>query len=227
MTSSGTTNFNLDVIDLIEEAYELVGMEMRGGYQMKTARRSLDMLMREWGNRGLNFWTIRETIIPVSAGTTKLTLASDVIDILDASWRTGSGLNQNDRILTRIDMVNWSQMANKNNPGYPTQYWVNRVVPAEVHLWPVPSDSTGQFVFYGIRSIQDVGAYSNTMDIPPRFLPALTSGLAYFLSIKTPGAEARIPLLKAEYDRQYEMAADEDRERAPFKLTPDLTGYLK
>lgn len=225
MVTSGTTSFTLDVVDIIEEAYELAGVEVRGGYDMRTARRSLDLLMREWGNRGINFWTIRETSIDVIPGTSEITLSEDTIDVLDAVWRTGSGTSQNDRTLVRISMVEWAQTANKNTPALPTQFWINRLQPAQVlHLWPVANQS-GKLVYWGLRSIQDVGVYGNTMDIPRRFLPAITSGLAYSLAIKGGADPNRLTIVKAEYDRQFNLAAEEDRERAPFKLVPDLTGY--
>lgn len=222
MTTSGTTSFNLEITDLIEEAYELVGSEVRAGYDMRTARRSLDLMMKEWGNRGINLWTIRETIVDVATNQHTVTLASDVIDILDAAWRTNEGVAQNDRTMIRISMVEWEQTANKNQPGLPSQYWVQRVVPAVVTLWPVPAIS-GKFQFYALRAIQDVGAYGNTMDIPPRFLPAMTTGLAYYLALKTPGAIQQAVVLKQEYDRQFQLASEEDRERAVFRLVPDLT----
>src|SRR6478736_1111567 len=175
MATSGATGFNLDIAEIVEEAYELIGSELRSGYQMKTARRSLDLLMREWGNKGINFWTIRETAIPVVAGTKTITLDGDNIDVLDAAWRTGEGQGQQDRTITRMSVVDWSQTANKNTTGSPTMYWVQRVYPPIVTLWPVP-DTDGIFLFYGIRSIQNAGAYTNNIDIPPRFLPALTTG---------------------------------------------------
>jgi len=222
MATSGTTSFELDITDIIEEAWEMVGTEMRSGYDMRTARRSLNLLMREWGNKGINFWTIRESIVPVDVGVDKITLPNDVIDILDAFWRQGTGLNQNDRVMTRIDVVDWAQTANKNQPGLPTQYWVHRTHPVEVEIWPVTAVA-GEFGYYNIRSIQDVGSYGNTMDIPPRFLPALTSGLAFYLALKNPAAGDRVVLLKTEYDRQFQLAAEEDREKAPFRLVPDFS----
>lgn len=222
MATSGTTNFNLDIADMIEEAYELVGTEVRAGYDMRTARRSLDLLSREWGNRGINLWTINEVQVPVSSGDTTITLASDTIDVLDAVWRTGSGANQNDRILTRMSVVEWSQTANKNTQGSVTQFWINRTFPPVVHFWQIPADA-GAFVYWGLRSMQDTGAYGNNMDIPPRFLPAMTTGLAYYLSMKTPQATDRIPMLQAEYERQFRLASEEDRERAVFRLVPDLS----
>lgn len=226
MATSGTTSFTLDIVDIIEEAYELVGTEMRAGYDMRTARRSLNLLMREWGNKGINFWTINEVAIPVTAGQSELTLPGDCIDILDAMWRTGVDQNQNDRTMNRISVVDWAQTANKNQPGSPSQYWVQRVVPAICTIWPVPADA-GTFLFYGLRSIQDVGGYSKNMDVPPRFLPAMTTGLAYYLSLKQ-GDLSRSVALKQEYDRQFTLASEEDRERAPFKLVPDMTrGYSR
>lgn len=223
MPTSGTTDFTLDIVDIIEEAYELTGSELRGGYEMRTARRSLNLMMREWGNRGINFWTIRENVVNVPANSTELTLPADTIDILDAAWRTGSGTGQNDRIMTRIDMVEWAQTSNKNTPALPTQFYVHRVSPPVVKLWPVTPED-GVFVYWGLRSIEDVGAYGNNMDVPYRFLPAMTSGLAYYLALKSPGFDqVRIMALKAEYDRQFQLAAEEDRERTPFRLVPDLS----
>lgn len=221
MATSGTTSFTLDIIDIIEEAYELNGTEMRAGYDMRTARRSLNLLMREWGNRGINFWTIQETAIPITAGTATITLDPSCIDILDAAWRTGTGPSQVDRTINRISVVEWSQTANKNAPGSPTQYWVNRTFPPVVSIWPVPV-ADGTMLFYGLRTIQDAGAYGGNMDIPPRFLPALTTGLAYYLSIKSGNAQNMVAL-KQEYDRQFQLASEEDRERAPFKLVPDFS----
>src|SRR5688572_26395443 len=109
MATSGTNTFNLDIIDVIEEAYEMVGKEVRGGYEMRTARRSLNLLMREWGNRGINFWTIEETLVPVASGDAQVTLSADTIDVLECTWRTGSGIGQNDRLLTRMSVVEWNQ----------------------------------------------------------------------------------------------------------------------
>ena len=222
MATSGTNTFNLDIIDTIEEAYELAGRDLRGGYDMRTARRSLDLLMREWGNRGINFWTINEVQVPVLSGDTTLTLAQNTIDVLDAVWRTNTGMNQNDRILTRMSVVDWSQTANKLTVGLPSQYYIARVVPPVMTIWPVPT-SGGTLVYWGLRSIQDVGGYENTMDIPPRFLTAMVFGLAKYLAMKIPEGGAKLQMLTEEYERQYVLASEEDRERAPFRLVPDLS----
>ena len=224
MATSGTTNFNPDILDLIEEAYEMVGMEVRGGYDLKTARRSLDMLMREWGNRGINMWTLKQFTLPVLAGTASVTLPADTIDLLDAAWRTGDGIAQRDQSLTRLGGAQWAGMANKNEVSTPSQFYVHRVVPPLLRIWPIPV-SDGTFVCWGLRSMEDAGKYTNDVDIPPRFLPALTSGLAYYLAIKSPNAMSRIPMLQAEYDRQWTLAAEEDRDRSSFFMVPDLSSY--
>ena len=223
MASSGTTAFNINLLSIIEEAYEMVGVEVRNGYDLKTARRSLDLLMREWGNRGINFWTIKETSLPVAANTNVFTLDSDTIDILDCVWRQFDvdGMIQ-DRSMTRMGLDEWVSIANKQQVSLPSRFYVNRVVPPVVTIWPV-STADGFFVYWKMRSIEDTGAYTNTMDIPPRFLPAMTCGLAYYLGIKTPSAMDRVPFLQQEYERQFGLAAGEDRERASLYLVPDMS----
>jgi hypothetical protein len=226
MTTSGTTSFNPDILDLIEEAYEMVGIEVRGGYDLKTARRSLDMLLREWGNRGINMWTLKQFEVPVVATGNPLviTLPPSTIDLLDTAWRTGEGTTQNDQSLTRLTGMQWASLASKNEVGTPSQFYVHRVVPPILRVWPTPTES-GTFVCWGLRTIEDSGTYTNTSDIPPRFLPALVSGLAYYLAIKSPNAEGRVPMLQAEYERQYNLAAEEDRDRGSFFMVPDLSAY--
>lgn len=221
MATSGTAAFNPDIIELIEEAYELCGKELRAGYELKSARRSLNMLMQEWANRGINFWTIEETTASVAASVASLVLASDTVDIIDATWRTGTGTSQVDKTLTRMSVHEYAHIANKNTTGVPSQYWVNRTLTPTVYLWPIPS-TAGTLVYYKVRKIEDAGSYTNTVDLPSRFLPAITAGLAYYLAIKTPEAESRITFLKQHYEEQYAMAADEDRERATLRLVPRL-----
>lgn len=223
MTTSGTTTFqnDFDLLEIVEEAYEMVGIEVRTGYDLKTARRSLDLLMREWGNRGINFWTIKETSANFAATVNTAVLDSDTIDILDASWRTGTGLAQNDRVMTRMSVKEWSEISNKNQPGMPSRFWVNRISPPVVTVWPVPTDP-GTLMYFKLRRIEDAGVYTNTMDVPPRFLPAMTTGLAYYLALKTPAAFNRVPMLQTEYERQFGMASEEDRERASLFLVPDV-----
>jgi hypothetical protein len=224
VTTSGVANFNPDILDLIEDAYEMVGLEVRGGYDLKTARRSLDMLMREWGNRGINMWTLTQFTVPMVAGNDSVTLPIETIDLLDAAWRTGTGLEQNDQTMTRLGGSQWAQIANKTEVGIPSQYYVHRVQPPRLRIWPTP-ESDGTFVCWGLRTIQDAGAYTNTVDIPPRFLPALVAGMAYYLALKSPNAEGRVQMLQAEYERQYMLAAEEDRDRSSFFMVPDMSSY--
>jgi len=222
MATSGTTTFELDIHDIIEEAYERVGVESRNGYDLKTAARSLDLMMREWQNRGINFWTISAKTESVAANDTSSTLDTDTIDVLDAVWRTGTGTDQNDRTMTRISVSEWSAIANKNQTGSPTLFWVNRLSAAPVaYLWPIP-DTAGTFAYWALRQIEDTSRYSNTMDVPVRFNTAMVAGLAYYLAMKTPSAIERLPDLATEYERQFSLAAEEDRERASLWLTPDM-----
>lgn len=224
MATSGTTAFNLDLLDMIEEAYEMCGVEVRNGYDLKTARRSLDLLMREWGNRGINFWTIQQSSETFAALVPSAALDSDIIDILDCVWRTGSGTSQQDRTMERMPVNEYAHIANKNMTGQPSQFWVQRSLTPTVFVWPIPVDA-GELVYWKLRRIEDTGAYSNNMDIPPRFLTALTTGLAFYLAMKTPAAMDRIPMLQAEYERQYQLASEEDRDRASVRLVPDV-GYI-
>ncbi len=222
MATSGTTTFNPDILELIEEAYEMVGVEVRSGYDLKTARRSLDLLMREWQNRGLNFWTIDQESAAILAADTTLTLDSSTIDVLDVAWRNSSDI---DRTMVRMSMPEYLHIANKEQTGQPTQFFINRNVATPIlYFWPIPVDA-GTLVYYRIRKIEDAGSYTNTVDVPTRFMPALTSGLAFYLAMKTPSAAPRIPMLQAEYERQFEYAASEDRERASFRFVPDMSSY--
>lgn len=221
MPTSGITTFNPDILEIFEEAYEMIGKEARSGYDIRSARRSLNLLLQEWSNRGINFWTIEQTVLAISAGTASSTLESDTVDILDASWRTGSGTSQIDKTLTRMSMHEYAHIANKNLTGVPSQYWINRVSTPVLYYWPKPSEA-GTLVYYKVRRIEDAGAYSNTVDLPARFLPAIIAGLAYYLAIKNPEAADRIQFLKQHYEEQYTMASHEDRERASLKLVPRL-----
>lgn len=223
MVASGTYGFNIDILDVIEEAYELGGREVQSGYDLKTARRSLDLLMREWGNRGINFWTIEEATEAIAAGQQTVNLDDWTIDILEAVWRTGTGTQQNDRTMTRMSVTEWAETANKNDPGSPTRFWVNRKITPVVYIWPTPVQD-GTFAFWRIRNIQDAGDNTNNMEVPTRFLPALTTGLAYYLALKNQNVGERLVALKSEYDRQFQLAAEEDRERASLFLVPDNRG---
>lgn len=237
MTTTGTTTFNLDLNNIIEEAFERCGAELRSGYDMRTARRSLNLLTIEWANRGINLWTIEQGQIAMNQGQIVYDLPVDTIDLLDHVIRTQSGINQTDININRISVSTYSTIPNKNAQGRPIQVWINRqsgatvpdgLIPPgtevqypQINVWPAPDQSNYYtFVYWRLRRIQDVGNGVNTQDIPFRFLPCLVAGLAYYLSLKIPEATPRIEMLKMAYEEQWNFAADEDREKAAARFTP-------
>jgi hypothetical protein len=221
MTTSGTTAFNLDLNNLVEEAFERCGAELRTGYDMRTARRSLNLLTIEWANRGVNLWTIEQGEIPLVQGQIVYSLPTDTIDLLDHVVRTGSGQNQTDINITRISESTYSTIPNKNTQGRPIQLWINRQIAPEIYVWPTPDQANFYtFVYWRLRRIQDAGNGTTTQDVPFRFLPCLVAGLAYYLAMKIPGGEMRLPTLQAEYERQWTLASDEDREKATLRIVP-------
>jgi hypothetical protein len=303
MTTTGSTTFNLDMNDLIEEAFERCGLELRTGYDFRTARRSLNILTIEWANRGINLWTVEQGQIVMNTQQAIYALPVDTIDILDAVTRTsnGSQSNQTDINLSRISESTYITIPNKNANGRPIQMFVNRqsgesssvpqttlnggisatdttitlanaanlptqgfvnigsetiayqnivgnqIVNAwrgqngtvaaahltgasvfnnnlpSINVWPTPNSPGNQYtlVYYRMRRIQDGGAGVRTQDIPFRFIPCMVAGLAYYLSAKLPGVDpGRIPMLKAEYEQQFQLAAEEDREKAAIRFVP-------
>ncbi|MFZ9615162.1 MAG: hypothetical protein ACO3AG_00660 [Fluviibacter sp.] len=233
MTTSGTTTFNLDLNNLIEEAFERCGAELRTGYDLRTARRSLNLLTIEWANKGINLWTIESGSIPMVQGQITYDLPADTIDLLDHVIRTnaGTGTNQLDININRISADTYITIPNKNAQGRPIQVWINRQSGADypvtgvkypqINVWPCPDqDNYYTFFYYRLRRIQDAGDGINTQDIPFRMLPALVAGLAYHLSMKIPDAIQRTQMLKSMYDEAWQEAADEDREKAPLRIAP-------
>ena len=225
MATSGTYTFNLDLTDMIEESFERAGLELRSGYDYRTARRSIDLLMLEWQNRGLNLWTIQEGTTSVTAGTARYTLAGDILDVIEAYIRTdsGSSSSQFDQMMTRISVSSYAHLSNKLTEAKPLQYWIEKDPAAiSINLWPVPdSVETYTLGYYYMQRIEDSGKPgSNNMDMPSRYLPCLVSGLAYQLSLKRPESAERAVGLKAEYEEQWNLAADADREKASFRVTP-------
>jgi hypothetical protein len=231
MTTSGTSTFNLSLSDLIEEAFERCGAELRTGYDLRTARRSLNLLTIEWANRGINLWTIEQGSIPMVQGQIVYDLPIDTIDLLEHVVRTQTGEQQTDITINRISIDTYSTIPNKNAQGRPIQVWINRqsgadypvdgVANPQINVWPAPDQSNYYtFVYWRLRRIQDAGNGVTTQDIPFRFLPCMVAGLAYHLSIKLPGALERSMSLKAQYEELWQQAADEDREKAPLRIAP-------
>ena len=237
MTTSGTTTFNLDLNNLVEEAFERCGAELRSGYDLRTARRSLNLLTIEWANRGINLWTIEQGSIPMVQGQITYDLPVDTIDLIDHVIRTQSGQQgQTDINISRISVDTYSTIPNKNAQGRPIQVWINRqsgatepvsgVAYPQINVWPAPEQSNYYtFVYWRLRRIQDAGNGTTTQDIPFRMLPALVAGLAYHLSLKIPDAMQRTQMLKAMYDEAWEQASDEDREKAPLRIAPRQMFY--
>ena len=223
MTTSGVADFDLQFDDMIAEAYERCGIEVRDGYDMKTALRSLNLMFAEWANRGLNLWTIEQRSLPLIAGTYEYDLPSDTVNALSAVIRTNAGLStQQDITIDRISRAEWIHVPNKNTQSRPAQYYVQRSVPTTVYFYPSPDDTQQwTFVYYAIRRIENAGAYSNTADIVFRFLPALTAGLAFHLSVKK--APDRMQMLKVLYEEEFARAATEDRDTASVFLVPTYT----
>ena len=224
MASSGTTAFDMDVTEIAEEAWERAGREMRSGYDLRTARRSMNLLTIEWQNRGLNLWTIDSGTQTLTAGTSQYTLPADTIDLLDHVIRTNAGntTTQSDLTINRIGVSSYAAIPNKLTQGRPLQVWIERLQAApRINLWPVPDDSTTYtFVYWRLRRIEDAGNGVETADMNFRFLPCLVAGLAYHIAMKVPELVTRIDMLKAVYDEQYNLAAGEDREKTSERFIP-------
>jgi hypothetical protein len=316
MATTGIASFNLDVNDLIEEAFERCGKELRTGYDFRTARRSMNLLTIEWANRGINLWTIEEGSIPLVQGQITYALPDNTIDLLDQITRTGSSLNQQDLNINRISESTYSTIPNKNTTGRPIQVWINRqsgqnnatvaelaatitstattitlddvtmlgsagfikldneiisysnlvksstssagtlsncgraqqntlaaahtvgaavtvVNPPSINVWPTPDQgSLAQpyytFVYWRMRRVQDAGTGVSTQDIPFRFITCMVAGLAYYLSMKLPDVPMdRVVGLKQEYEQQFQLAAEEDREKANVRFVPRSMNYYR
>ena len=312
MTTTGITTFNLDMNDLVEEAFERCGLELRSGYDFRTARRSLNLLTIEWANRGINLWTVEQGQILMNTNQAIYPIPVDTIDLLDTVVRTNNGQanNQIDINISRISESTYITIPNKNSNGRPIQVWVNRqsgnvaTIPqttlaagypitdtdttitltnvsglptqgfvnigaetigyqnivgnqilnawrgqngttatshaalAEVfvnnlpciNVWPTPNPPGNQytFVYYRLRRMQDAGSGVRTEDIPFRFIPCMAAGLAYYLSSKMPEVDmARIGMLKADYEQQWDLASSEDREKAPIRFVPRNSFYYR
>lgn len=222
MTTSGTTNFNLDLGEIIIEAYERAGILVLSGRDYRTARRSIDIMMQEWANRGFNMWTVEEGSAALTQGTATYTLPADTIDLVETELRTGAGQNQQDYTITRISVSTYATIPNKLVQARPTEIYVNRQITPSFTVWPVPDAAQSYtLAYWRLRRIQDAGSpASNTMDLPFRFMPALCAGLAYYVAMKKPEAMARVPDLKMVYEEQWRLAAEEDRTRASVRFVP-------
>lgn len=228
MTTSGTSIFNLEFTEIAEEAWERAGREMRSGYDLRTARRSMNLMTIEWQNRGINMWTIDEGSVNLVQGVSEYDLPADTIDLMDHVIRTGQGnvSTQFDLAITRISSSTYATIPNKLQQARPIQVWVRRLRDnPKIVVWPVPDQGTvGDpyyvFKYWRMRRIEDAGAGIQTADVNFRFLPALTAGLAYYIAMKVPELTQRVPMLKEAYEEQFDLAAGEDREKAAVRFVP-------
>ena len=300
MTTSGVAAFNLDLTEIVEEAFERAGSEMRTGYDLRTARRSLNLLFADWANRGINMWTFEQGTLTLTQGLATYALPDDTVDLLEHVIRTGGGNSstQADLTIARISVSTYATIPNKLQQARPIQVWFQRLagqtssvgttlnggisatdttitlvstaglattgfvqIGAEtvqygyisgnqllncfrgqngtlalphltgvavypqnlpsVTVWPTPDGSqTYQFVYWRMRRIDDAGGGTRTMDVPFRFLPCLVAGLAYYLALKVENGAQRLEILKTQYDEAWQLAADEDREKASVRFVP-------
>ena len=219
MTTSSSTNFELDVAEYIEEAFERCGLEAKTGYDLQTARRSINIMLAEWANRGLNQWTIEQRTQALTADDSEYSLGTDLIDILSLVVRRSG----TDFTMTRISRDAFLNLPNKTSTGRPTQYFLDRQITPNLKLFPTPENSTDAIVYDALTRIQDADTQVNTMEIPFRFFPCFTAGLAYYIAMKK--APDRIQLLKTVYEEEFDRAMAEDRDRSAFNVVPKLDYY--
>ena len=219
MATSGSTDFNLDASDIIEEAYERCGLEVRTGYDARTARRSLNLMFSDWADRSVTLWTVRQGTLTLVPGTATYNedngLEAGMSDILEVALRR----DNTDFEVDRISRGEYLNVPNKTTEGRPSQFYFNRQIKPEVTMWPTP-DAADTLVYYYIKRIEDIDTSKNDAEVPFRFIPCMVAGLAYYLAMKK--APERIQLLKAVYEEEFQRAADEDEDRVSLKLQPDI-----
>jgi hypothetical protein len=214
MALSGTSDFELDVAEYIEEAFERCGLEVRTGYDLRTAKRSLNLMLAEWANRGLNQWTIKQRSFTSTQGDGDVSVSSDVIDVLSVVVRRSN----TDYALDRVSRDTFLSIPNKTTQGRPSQFFLDRQITPVLNVWPVPENSTDVIVYDALTRMNDADGQTNTLDMPFRFYPCLAAGLAYYISMKR--APNRVQLLKAVYEEEFERAMTEDRDRSSFNVVP-------
>ena len=228
MAVSGSKDFELDVADYVEEAFERCGLELRTGYDLKTATRSLNLMLAEWANRGLNQWTVAQKTIPMVADTTVYDVDSTnptaTIDVLDVFIRETIGGTATDVPLSRMSRAEYSHVATKTSTGKPNQFYVNKLLSPTITVWPAPDKSSTYTVYVNALSrMDDADAGANTMQVPFRFYPCLAAGLAYYIALKK--APDRVQMLKSLYEEEFTRALSQDEERASFRVSPALRNY--
>jgi len=219
MTVSGSKDFELDVADYVEEAFERCGLEVRTGYDLKTAKRSLNLMLADWANRGLNQWTIKQRTVTMVVGDGDYDLGKDVIDILSVVVKRDG----TDYSLERLSRDGFLTIPNKTTQGRVNQFFLDRQITPVLKLWPVPNNNTDIVYYDALTRMDDADIYTNTMDMPFRFYPCLAAGLAYYIALKR--APNRIQMLKTVYEEEFDRAATEDRDRSSFNVVPKYEYY--
>ena len=220
MATSGSKDFELDVADYIEEAFERCGLEVRTGYDLKTAKRSLNLMLADWANRGLNQWTIKQRSLSLVANDGEYDLSTDVIDVLSVVVRVSG----TDYSMERLSRDEYLTIPTKTTSGRPNQFFLDRQLTPNLKVWPVPDSSTSYTIYYdALTRMDDADTFTNTLDLPFRFYPCLAAGLAYYLSLKK--NPQRTQMLKAVYEEEFQRAAEEDRDRASFNVVPKFSYY--
>jgi|TARA_R100000664_G_scaffold5769_1_gene10672 hypothetical protein len=224
MSTSGSTDFEPNVAEFVEEAFERCGLELRTGYDLKTARRSINLMLAEWANRGLNQWTIEQATQTVTEGQNDYTLNANIIDILDCSIRRNTNGTDLDLQMSRISRSEYLNIPTKSTKSRPSQFFLDKSNTPVLKIWPSPENSTDILVFNKIVRMFDADKAKNTMDMPFRFYPCFAAGLAYYISIKR--APDRSVMLKQMYEDEFERALSQDEDRASFRIAPYLRhGY--
>ena len=216
MAISNSTDFELDVVEYIEEAFERCGLEVRTGYGLKTARRSLNLMLAEWANRGLNQWTIKQRTLSLVKSDGEYDLGTDIIDVLSVVVRR----DNTDFSVERISRDTYLSIPNKTTEGRTNQFFLDRQITPNLKIWPVPENSTDVIYYDALTRVDDADTQVNTLDVPFRFYPCLAAGLAYYIAMKK--APERIQLLKAAYEEEFQRAMTEDRDRASFNVVPQF-----
>ena len=216
MATSGSSDFEPDVAEYIEEAFERCGLEYRTGYDGVTARRSLNLLFADWANRGLNQWTVANSTTTLSQGDEFIDLSATTIDVLDVVVRRTDGSTTTDISMDQIGRAEYWGLPDKSTQARPTQFFLDKQITPRLYIWPASENSTDQLIINRLVRIEDADAGVNTVNVPFRFYPCLAAGLAYYLALKK--APDRAQMLKAFYEEEFERAADQDESRASLMI---------
>ena len=225
MATSGSSNFEPDVAEYIEEAFERCGLEYRTGYDGVTVRRSLNLLFADWANRGLNQWTVTNSTTTLSKSDQFLDLTSTTIDVLDVILRRTENSETTDIQMNQISRSAYWNIPNKDTEARPSQWFLDKQITPRLYIWPAAENSTDQVIINRLVRIEDADAGVNTADVPFRFFPCLSAGLAYYIALKR--APDRVQLLKTLYEEEFARAADQDESRASLMIAPNLRSYRR